>query len=180
MADVHELMVAVDLRGDLAEPDLAELRWHLGLGPRPEHVTAATIVVNDVLDLLTDEQAPVRDESGNWVIKEFPEPAWHDGSPYAAAKMPGVGLSTLVHVDDRRGGRWALTCRWEVHPDGHAAVAELLGWLAARLRDSRSFFGYQRWYEDDEPEPLGIQEGKVVVRRKGTSVPPFWDESDVD
>ncbi|GAA0708882.1 hypothetical protein Drose_21660 [Dactylosporangium roseum] len=45
MADLHELMVAADLRGDLAEPDLAELRWHLGLGPRPEHVTAATVIV---------------------------------------------------------------------------------------------------------------------------------------
>ncbi|MBB6553547.1 hypothetical protein [Nonomuraea rubra] len=52
MADIHELLVAMDLRGDLSETELAELRRHLGLGSRPEHITEETIVVNEVLDLL--------------------------------------------------------------------------------------------------------------------------------
>ncbi|MFC4114420.1 hypothetical protein [Nonomuraea zeae] len=176
MSDIHELMVAMDLRGDLPETELAELRWHLGLGPRPEHITEQTIIVNEVLDLLDDEQVPARDESGNWVIKEFPRPAWEDGSPYAATKIPGAGCSILVRADDHGDGRWALTCRWEIHPDGHAEVAGLLGWLAARLHENESFFGYQRWYEHDEPELLSVLDGKVVTCREGAFVPPFWDE----
>jgi hypothetical protein len=171
-------MVAIDLRGDLAERDVAELRWQVGLGPRPPHITERTIVVNDVLDLLTDEQEPVQNENGDWVIKQFPEPAWHDGSPHAASRTFGVDFSSLVHVNDGGGERWALTCRWEVHPDGCAEVARLFGWLAARLHKDGSFFGYQRWYEDDEPELLGIRDGKIMARRKGTFVPPFWDEPD--
>jgi hypothetical protein len=178
MADIHEVMLAMDLRGDLPESELAELRWHLGLGPRPGHITAQTIVVNEVLDLLHDDQQPVRDEHGDWVIKEFPEAAWHDGSPYAASKMPGAGFSTLVRGDDHDGGRWALSCRWEVHPDGHVQLAEFIGWLTARLRESQSFFGYQRWYEDREPELLSFRDGKVMTYRDGTFVPPFWDETD--
>ncbi|MCP2361866.1 hypothetical protein HD597_008886 [Nonomuraea thailandensis] len=177
MADIHELMVAMDLRGDLPEAELAELRWHLGLGSRPGHVAERTIVVNEVLDLLPDEQEPMRDENGDWVIKEFPRPAWGDGgSPYAASKIPGAGFSILVRGDER----WALTCRWEVHPDGHAEVAELMGRLAVRLHENGSFFGYQRWYEDDEPEVLGVRDGKVVTCRDGGFVPPFWEESDAD
>lgn len=170
-------MVAMDLRGDLSGSELAELRWHLGLGPRPEHITEEMVVVNDVLDLLDDEQEPVQDEEGDWVINEYPEPAWSDGSPYAGSKMPGVGFSALVRGDEDDGGRWALTCRWEVHPDGHAELAELISWLTARLHRDWSFFGYQRWYEDEEPELLRLREGKVVVSRDGTVAPPFWDGS---
>ncbi|GAA3230467.1 hypothetical protein [Nonomuraea helvata] len=179
MADIHELMLAMDLRGDLSETELGELRWHLGLGSRPEHITEETIVVNEVLDLLPEEQKPVRDEHGDWVIKESPQPAWDDGSPYAASKIPGAGYSILVRADDHDGGRWALTCRWEVHPDGHAEVAELMDRLVARLHGNGSFFGHQRWYEDEEPELLGIRDGKVVTRCDGAFVPPFWDEPDM-
>ncbi|MGW0806020.1 hypothetical protein [Nonomuraea sp. NPDC002799] len=179
MADIHELMVAMDLRGDLSETELAELRWHLGLGSRPEHITEETIVVNEVLDLLDDEQKPVRDEKGDWVIKDFPQPAWDGGSPYAASKIPGAGCSILVRADDHDDERWALTCRWEIHPDGHAVLARLIGWLVARLHKNECFFGYQRWYEDDQPELLSVRDGKVVTCRDGTFVPPFWEESDL-
>lgn len=171
-------MVAMDLRGDLPEAEVAELRWHLGLGPRPGHVTERSIVVNEVLDLLDDEREPVRDENGDWVVKEFPEPAWGDGAPYAASKVPGAGFSILVRADDHDDARWALTCRWEVHPDGHAELADLIGRLVARLHRDRSFSGYQRWYEDAEPQPLSLRDGKVVTRRDGAFVPPFWEEAD--
>ncbi|SPL88110.1 unnamed protein product [[Actinomadura] parvosata subsp. kistnae] len=172
-------MFAMDVRDDLPDTELAELRWHLGLGPRPAHLTEETIIVNEVLDLLDEDQEPVRDEHGDWVIKQLPEPAWSDGSPYAASKLPGAGFSVLVRSDDRDTGRWALTCRWEIHPDGHGEVAELMGWLTARLHeDHHSFSGYQRWYEDDRLEQLSIQDGEVVARRDGGFVPPFWDEPD--
>ncbi|AXK36708.1 hypothetical protein DVA86_33260 [Streptomyces armeniacus] len=184
MADIHEVMLAMNLRGDLSGTELAGLRWHLGLAERPGHVTEKTIVVNDVLDLLDEEQERELNEDGDWVIKEFPEPAWNNGSPYAASKMPGTGFSTLVRGDGHYGERWALTCRWEVHPDGHGELAELIDWLAARLHEDESFFGYQRWYEDDQPELLSLRDGGVVACRDGAFVPPFWeewwDESDED
>ena len=102
-------MVAMDLRGDLSDAELAELRWQLGIGPRPAHIVEQTIVVNEVLDLLSDNQKPVQDENGDWVIKELPEPAWPDGSPYAATKIGGVDFSMLVHKQDSDDERWALT-----------------------------------------------------------------------
>ncbi|MDA2811815.1 hypothetical protein O4J56_14325 [Nocardiopsis sp. RSe5-2] len=36
MADVFELAITVDLRDEISEEEVAELRWHLGLGPEPE------------------------------------------------------------------------------------------------------------------------------------------------
>jgi len=35
MADLYELVLALDLRADLTPDDLAELRWHLGQGEQP-------------------------------------------------------------------------------------------------------------------------------------------------
>jgi hypothetical protein len=32
----YELVIAVHLRGDLADSDLAEVRWHLGIGTKPD------------------------------------------------------------------------------------------------------------------------------------------------
>lgn len=36
MSDVYELVVTVDLRDEITEQELAELRRHLGIGPQPE------------------------------------------------------------------------------------------------------------------------------------------------
>lgn len=187
MGDIHELMIAVDLRGNLTDAELAELRWRVGLGSRPDHIAEETIVVNEILDMILDDdeegeegQAPVQDEHGDWLIKRYPDPAWHDGSPHAAAKIPGVAFSTLVREQDAYGDRWALTCRWEIHPDGHGEVTELFDWLAGRCDSDGSFFGYLRWYEDDEPDtPLHVRDGKVVTYRDGKFVAPLtWDEGD--
>ncbi|MCP2340740.1 hypothetical protein [Actinomadura rupiterrae] len=181
MADIQELMIATDLRASLSEAEVAELRWQVGLGPRPEHIGEETLVVNEILDIVRDEgEEPVQDEDGDWVIKRFPEPAWHDGSPRAAYKIPGVVSSSLVREGAADGGRWALTCRWEIHPDGHAEIAELFDWLAGRCDSETAFFGYLRWYEEGEPDtPLHLRAGKIVTFRDGKFVPPFaWDEDD--
>ncbi|GAA3986614.1 hypothetical protein GCM10023085_80930 [Actinomadura viridis] len=173
-------MIAMDLRGDLPDAEVAELRWQVGLGPRPAHVAEQTLIVNEVLDMMRDGgEEPVQDENGDWVIKRYPEPAWCDGSPRAASKIPGVGFSSLVREGGASGERWALTCRWEIHPDGHAEVAALLDRLAERCDDAR-FFGYLRWYEHAEPDTmLRIRDGKVVTYRDGEFVSPMWgDEAD--
>ncbi|GAA2890223.1 hypothetical protein [Nonomuraea rubra] len=50
-------------------------------------------------------------------------------------------------------------------------MAELIDWLTARLHKDESFFGYQRWYEDDAPELLSVRDGKVVMCREGGILP---------
>lgn len=41
MADIYELSVALDLRADVSDEEIAELRWQLGLGPRPVTLVCA-------------------------------------------------------------------------------------------------------------------------------------------
>ncbi|TQK42299.1 hypothetical protein FBY35_3678 [Streptomyces sp. SLBN-118] len=36
MADIYELSIVLNLGEDLSNEEVAELRWHLGLGPKPE------------------------------------------------------------------------------------------------------------------------------------------------
>ncbi|GGP79908.1 hypothetical protein GCM10010215_00820 [Streptomyces virginiae] len=63
MSDVHELVVAVDLRDEISEGELAELRWHLGLGGRPER-----------LSVVTRFPVVVWDDEGEPVIEDDPRP----------------------------------------------------------------------------------------------------------
>ncbi len=72
-------------------------------------------------------------------------------------------------ADDHGDGHWALTCRWEIHPDGHPEVAGLIAWLAARRHKNGPFFGYQRWYEADEPELLSPRRESCVACRDGAT-----------
>ncbi|MFF9512175.1 hypothetical protein ACF1BU_36845 [Streptomyces sp. NPDC014724] len=44
MSDVYELVVTVDLRDEITEQELAELRWHLGIGPQPERLSIVSPV----------------------------------------------------------------------------------------------------------------------------------------
>ncbi|MFC7647433.1 hypothetical protein ACFQX6_48135 [Streptosporangium lutulentum] len=42
MADLHEVLITAELRADLSDAEISELRWHLGLGPEPETFTVVT------------------------------------------------------------------------------------------------------------------------------------------
>ncbi|MEV4759247.1 hypothetical protein AB0J86_29695 [Micromonospora sp. NPDC049559] len=170
MADIHEFMVSMDLSGELSDAELADLRWHLGLGPRPERLTIITEFPALVFD---DNGRPVEDPDGGWRTENDPHPVW-GRAPYAASKIGGVAFSALVQEDGRTGSRSALTCRWEIHPDEHGEVAALFDWLAGRRAEHDRFFGYLRWYEEDWPdERLEIADGRLVVRREGGAVAPF-------
>ncbi|MGW2177463.1 hypothetical protein ACWCXX_05065 [Streptomyces sp. NPDC001732] len=156
MSDIYELVVTVDLRDELSEQEIAELRWHLGTGPQPGQ-----------LSIVTASPAVVRDESGESVVEGEPYPllartgdTWRVGGAYCSA--------LAVRGEPPRKG-WALTSRQEIHPDEFEEVGELLEWLAARAHDIHRVpdgttvrMGYLRFYEDLTPDVLEVKDGRVV------------------
>ncbi|MGW6024217.1 hypothetical protein [Streptomyces sp. NPDC055099] len=151
MADIYELSVALDLCADVSDEEIAELRWHLGLGPRPVSLT-----------IVRAFPVVVEDDEGQPVIEDDPVPllGCHD----AASKVGGALTSALL---SREGG-WALTARQEIHPDDLDRVGELLVWLAGRAADHHEspggsvHVGWIRFHEEDSPTPLTVRGGGVV------------------
>ncbi|MFB7965916.1 hypothetical protein HLK56_19810 [Streptomyces sp. G9] len=154
MSDIHELTVTVDLRDGLSERQLAELRWHLGLGPQPGHLTVVTdfpcvVVDDDGVPRVGNEPRPLLAGSG---------PAW---------RTTGALCSALVARDGLPGGGWALTSRTEIHPDEAEEVGALLRWLAEHVHDTRRQedgtvrLGYYRACEDPVPSALEVRDGRV-------------------
>ncbi|MFF4082033.1 hypothetical protein ACFYZN_21875 [Streptomyces sp. NPDC001777] len=156
MSDIYELVLAVDLRDELSEQEVAELRWHVGAGPQPEQ-----------LSIVTDFPFMTEDESGEWVVEDDPSPLLAvDGGAW---RIGGALCSALVVRDEPPRKGWALTSRQEVHPDEFEKLGELLGWLAARAHHSHRLpddttvrLGYLRFYEDLMPDVLEVKDGLVV------------------
>ncbi|MGX4694569.1 hypothetical protein [Streptomyces sp. JNUCC 63] len=145
---MFELILALDLRDELPEEELAELRRHLGMGPKPQ-----------TLRIVTEFPVVVEDEHGEPVIEDRPEPLL--GGDGAAFKVEGALASVLLRRQDTSRGAWALTSRQEIHPDGFERAGELLSRLAIkagdrhRRLDGSVDLGWIRPYEDCQPEPLG-------------------------
>ncbi|MFD3871871.1 hypothetical protein [Streptomyces sp. NPDC058623] len=154
MSDVHELMIAVDLRDEISASELAELSWHVGIGPRP-----------DRLSIVTEYPVVMEDESGNPVIDDDPYPLLAEQG--AASRVGGVLRSTLAPRADPARPGWALTSRQEIHPDGFEKVGELLCWLAGRahathLRGNGAVgVGFLRFCEAEVPDVLQVEGGQV-------------------
>ncbi|MCX4736715.1 hypothetical protein [Streptomyces sp. NBC_01363] len=128
MSDVYELAISVDLRDELSEQELAELRWHLGIGPQPER-----------LSIVTAFPIVVVDEAGDPVIEDEPRPLLAGGG--VAWRVGGVLGSALADRADLPRKGWSLTSRQEIHPDEFEQVGELLCWLAARVHDTDRLAG---------------------------------------
>ncbi|MFE7327943.1 hypothetical protein ACFU8W_23665 [Streptomyces sp. NPDC057565] len=154
MSDVYELVVTVDLRDELSEQELADLRWHLGIGPQPEH-----------LAIVTEFPSVVIDESGHPVVKNEPYPLLVQNG--AAARVGGVLCSALANRADLPQKGWSLTSRQEIHPDDFEKVGELLCWLAARVQDTHLlvndavWIGHLRFHESLMPHVLEVENGQV-------------------
>ncbi|MFC0041716.1 hypothetical protein [Actinomadura rayongensis] len=116
MADLYELVVDADLPGDLTAAERAELRWHLGLGPRPL-----------TLAIVTDFTEVVFTDDGEPAIVELPEPLLAERG--AALRVGGPLTGAFTVRDD---GASTLLARQEVHPDSFLRVGELLRWLERR------------------------------------------------
>ncbi|MFF4324044.1 hypothetical protein [Streptomyces sp. NPDC001568] len=154
MSDLHELMIAVDLRDEISEMELAELNWHLGIGPRP-----------DRLSIVTAFPVVVEDDSGNPVIDDDPHPLLAERG--AAARVGGVLGSALASRAGLSRGGWSLTSRQEIHPDEFERVGELLCWLATRAHETHRLgngavgVGFLRFYEAEVPDVLQVGGGQV-------------------
>jgi len=155
MADLYELTLALDLRDDLSEEELAELRWHLGAGPKPE-----------VLRIVTEFPVVVENEDGEPVVEDHPESLL--GYHGAGYKVEGALVSVLLRRQDTGHDAWVLTSRQEVHPDDFERTGQLLTWLATKTAERHRGFddsvelGWIRFYEARRPEPLVVRDGAVV------------------
>ncbi|MEU8976601.1 hypothetical protein AB0D11_46990 [Streptomyces monashensis] len=155
MADIYELSLALNLREGLSDEEVSELRWHLGLGPKPEslHIVPAFPTVVEAEDgelAVVDDPVPLLAEQGE---------AW---------KVGGVLVSVLLGPQDTRCGAWALTVRQEIHPDGFDSTGELLTWLASKADDRHRastgaiHLGWTRFCDSDRFEPLAVRNGEVT------------------
>lgn len=155
VSDMYELVISVDLRDELSEPELAELRWHLGVGPQPEN-----------LSIVTEFPIVVEDEAGEPVVEDEPRPLLAGSG--AAWRVGGVLDSALVGRADLPRKGWSLTSRQEIHPDEFEKVGELLRWLAARVHnpqrqvDDVVSIGHLRFHESLTPEAIEAANGEVV------------------
>ncbi|MFD5099821.1 hypothetical protein [Streptomyces albidochromogenes] len=152
MADIFELSLVLNLPDSLSDEEVTELRWHLGLGDKPETlriVTALPIVVED--------------DCGEFVTEDPPVPLL--GRQGEAWKVDGVLVSVLLRIE---GGAWALTARQEIHPDEFHRTGELLSWLATKADDRHRSstgavrLGWTRFCESDRFEPLVVRDGEAV------------------
>lgn len=142
--------------GRLSGPEVAELRWHVGLadGAVPEaggrRIVAAFPVV-------------VVDDLGVPTVLDDPHPVL-GGPDGIALRIGGESATGLAPI---AGGGWALTVRRELHPDQFDEVGELLVWLAARVEDAHTgpdgsvVLGRLRFIEDTEARPLAFRDGRV-------------------
>ncbi|ANP51654.1 hypothetical protein J2Z21_007239 [Streptomyces griseochromogenes] len=155
MADIFELMLTLDLHDAISEEELAELRWHLGLGPKPE-----------ILRIVTGFPLVVEDDHGEPVIQDHPEPLL--GCDGEASKVGGALVSVLLPRQRTGPGAWALTSRQEIHPDDFERTGELLSWLASKAGDFHRHpdgsvsLGWTRFCEEPQSEPLVVRDGAVI------------------
>ncbi|MFD3533039.1 hypothetical protein [Streptomyces sp. NPDC058664] len=152
MADIFELSLVLNLRDSLSDEEVTELRWHLGLGGKPE-----------TLRIVTAFPIVVEDDCGEFLTEDHPVPLL--GRHGEAWKVDGALVSVLLRTE---GGAWALTARQEIHPDEFDRTGELLSWLATRADDRHRSatgavrLGWTRFCESDRFEPLVVRDGEVV------------------
>ncbi|MGX1887567.1 hypothetical protein [Streptomyces sp. NPDC055287] len=154
MADIFELSIVLNLRDSLLDEEVAELRWHLGLGDKPK-----------TLRLVPAFPIVVEDDCGELVTEDHPVPLL--GRHGEAWKVDGALVSVLLRPEDARHGSWALTVRQEIHPDEFDRTGELLRWLATKADDRHRssgtvHLGWTRFCESDRYEPLVVRDDQVV------------------
>ncbi|HTJ39107.1 MAG TPA: hypothetical protein VL738_38265 [Dactylosporangium sp.] len=151
MSDMYELLVTLTLSPAIPDDELAELRWHLGQGPKPDALPLTGGAPGPAFPLGDPE-----DPDSEWDTD--PEPMFaHRGAGW---KLPGALVADLVERDGRPG--WALTLRQEIHPDEFPAIRALLR-RVARHGESIGFAGFVRFYEDHAVQPLLAEPGRIEL-----------------
>ncbi|WP_436758225.1 hypothetical protein [Streptosporangium sp. V21-05] len=173
MADIYELVLSVDVRADITDDELAELRWHVGQGPRPGRLPIGTDRYVEAHPLGDPD-----DPDCEWEDAEV-EPVF---ARRGAAWRVGGALVAELAARERSDG-WALTVRQEFHPDDFYRLRTLLDWLGRYSLDAHtdgveSFVGYLRFHESTEIAPLVLLNGRIRVPEDIESHTPHWRDTE--
>lgn len=147
MADLHELLITAELSGDLRDDELAELRWHLGLGPMP----AECVIVTDGLPVVTVDDGGEPLPRDRWRVEAYPLLAQHGP---ADSRLGGIAYSQLARREEPHAAGWALSSRQVVHSDEFDQLTQLLVWLRERAigyHGGPVAFSCLRRFHEDEP-----------------------------
>jgi hypothetical protein len=136
-------VLALDLRDGLTGAELAELRWHVGQGPRPE----AFAIVTDHFMVEVDGRLEV-------------DPAPLLAGSGEAYRIGGTLHSSLAPRDGAAG--WRLDLRQELHAEELESLRVLLDRLAGYADGGGGPVGHLRFYEDDRPAPLVLRDGVIA------------------
>lgn len=173
MADLYELVLNVDVRGDITDDELAELRWHVGQGPRPERLPIGTDAYLETFPL-----GDPSDPDCEWETAELAPMFAQQG---AAWRVGGVLVAELVGRKQPDG--WALTVRQELHPDLFYQLRTLLQWVGAHAANPGAgvecFAGYLRFYETTQIMPLVLMNGQIAMPADVQSHTPNWQDASV-
>jgi hypothetical protein len=168
VGDAYELVLGIDLRGDVTEDELTELRWHVGQGSRPERLLIGTDAYLETYPL-----GDPNDTNCEW---ETAEPAPVFGQRGAAWRVGGALIAELVRREQPDG--WALTVRQELHPDAFYQLRTLLEWLGSHAVDPghgvKCFVGYLRFHEITEITPLVLLNGQIAMPADIQTRTPHW------
>ncbi|WP_336216892.1 hypothetical protein [Nonomuraea sp. LPB2021202275-12-8] len=175
MGDIYELVLSVDIRADVPDDELAELRWHVGQGPQPERLPIGTDRYLDTYPLGDPD-----DPDCEWEDAEA-EPLF---AQRGAARRVGGALVAELVAREQSGDEWALTVRQEFHPDDFYQLRTLLDWLGRHSADAHasgieSFVGYMRFYESTEIAPLVLLNGRIRVPEDIESHTPHWEDTEL-
>jgi hypothetical protein len=111
-----------DIRADVTDDELAELRWQMGHGPRPERLPIGADRYVETCPLGDPD-----DPDGEWEVAE-PAPVFAQRG--AARQVGGALVAELVERE--RSDGWALTVRQELHLDDFYQLRTLLDWLGRK------------------------------------------------
>ncbi|MER5337903.1 hypothetical protein [Micromonospora sp. NPDC002717] len=168
MGDLYEIVLSIDLRGDLTDDEFAELRWNVGQEPRPERLPIGTDAYRETYPLGDPD-----DPDCEW---ESAEPAPIFGQRGAARRVGGALIAELVERKQPDG--WALTVRQELHPDMFYQLRTLLEWLGSRAVDRgdgvERVVGYLRFHETTEITPLVLANGRIGIPADVRAHTPHW------
>lgn len=145
MSDYYDLFLTLELRRDLAQEVLREIRYHFGLEP----------------------VAPTR-------FRSLPDNGWYLDEPYpyfmgaaASHAFPGADVAVLVTQDDRT----ALTVRQCIHDDELGWALQLTEWLAQQSTANGwiGFLGYSP--DNDAPKTMYFVGGQLLFSVPGPPIP---------
>ncbi|TQM26356.1 hypothetical protein [Nocardia bhagyanarayanae] len=154
MADIFEFTLSLDLRDELSEADVAELRWHLGLGDLPE----------SGLRIESGSRWLIENDEGH-LVELDPQPLLDQRGP--ACETGGILTASL----ERTPTGWRLEARQEVHPEVFPEMSALMRWLYLRVDfgmvqpDGSVELGRLRGYEDEHSQPLLVRDDRVFWPR---------------